>query len=294
MSCFVCKVPITSDRVSICSKDACKIKIELKDDGDIISNKILRDIECSRLLLDLAVEAVKSTRWQRIFLPMPVFFNRSSQTDLIEHALTIQTGWDQIILNLIESQPGIKDRGLHILLQDDQFVFLKFTMMTFGKLEICPELSIGPALNLPEIQVYKVSNTRKEKIFKKQHDFQSQYLFHGSRCENWYSIMRNGLKNMSGTLWQVNGARHGSGIYCAASATISVPYTDSPYRIMAVLETSKDPITWQREPGVYVIPNDNDVIIRYILVMRDTDADIKIITNTFNRCQKLICSANLF
>jgi len=292
MSCFVCKAPITSDRVSICGKDVCKIKIELIDDGDIISNKILRDIECSRLLLDLAVEAVKSARWQQVFLPMPVFFNKSSQTDLIEYALSIQTGWDQIILNLIESHHGRKDRELHTLLRDDQYVFLKFTMMTFGKLESCPELSIDPAksntLKLPELNVYKVLNTRKEKNFKKRVDFQAQYLYHGSRCENWYSIMRNGLKNMSGTLWQVNGARYGSGIYCAASTATSVPYTNIPYRIMAVLETSKDPNVWQREPGVYVIPNGDDVIIRYILVMRSTDSDINDITMAFNHCQNLI------
>ena len=49
-----------------------------------------------------------------------------------------------------------------------------------------------------------------EKYFetlKKKHG--SCFGFHGSDVENWHSILRNGIRNMSGTALQINGAAYG-------------------------------------------------------------------------------------
>jgi len=65
----------------------------------------------------------------------------------------------------------------------------------------------------------------KEKKFaemKKQ--YSSIWAFHGSALCNWHSIMRKGLKNMSGTKGQVNGAAYGSGVYFANDANTSFGY----------------------------------------------------------------------
>jgi hypothetical protein len=66
----------------------------------------------------------------------------------------------------------------------------------------------------------------KETIFrgyKAKH--KTKFAFHGSRAENWHCILRNGLKNMSGTKDQLNGAAHGSGIYFACDANTSIGYS---------------------------------------------------------------------
>ena len=40
-------------------------------------------------------------------------------------------------------------------------------------------------------------------------------MFHGSGINNWYSIVRNGLRNLSNTGMMTAGAAHGAGIYSA-------------------------------------------------------------------------------
>jgi hypothetical protein len=50
------------------------------------------------------------------------------------------------------------------------------------------------------------------------------HLFHGSGTHNWYSIMRNGLKNYSGTALMSCGQVHGPGIYLGGTMDISYAY----------------------------------------------------------------------
>jgi len=77
----------------------------------------------------------------------------------------------------------------------------------------------------------------------------STFAFHGSATENvshllsitltanhsipkktlktwsqWHSILRTGLRNASGTKFQVNGAAYGSGIYLSPAAATSLGY----------------------------------------------------------------------
>jgi len=65
----------------------------------------------------------------------------------------------------------------------------------------------------------------KEKLFqtlKAKHG--ATYAFHGSRAENWHSILRRGLVNASGTKLQLNGAAHGSGVYVSPSFSFAAGY----------------------------------------------------------------------
>ena len=65
-----------------------------------------------------------------------------------------------------------------------------------------------------------------EKYFdtlKKKHG--SCFGFHGSDVENWHSILRNGIRNMSGTALQINGAAYGKGVYISPSAAMSLGYS---------------------------------------------------------------------
>lgn len=59
----------------------------------------------------------------------------------------------------------------------------------------------------------------------------STFAFHGSGAENWHSILRNGLKNASGTQLQVTGAAHGPGIYLATDSATSLGYASRGARI---------------------------------------------------------------
>jgi poly [ADP-ribose] polymerase 6/8 len=51
------------------------------------------------------------------------------------------------------------------------------------------------------------------------------YLWHGSAGSRWYSILRNGLKNASGSTLQANGASFGPGIYFGKASSLSWGYS---------------------------------------------------------------------
>jgi poly [ADP-ribose] polymerase 6/8 len=63
-------------------------------------------------------------------------------------------------------------------------------------------------------------------------EYGSYFAFHGSGNENWHSILRKGLKNMSGTKFMTAGAAFGPGVYLSPSSTTSMGYSRqvaSPY-----------------------------------------------------------------
>ena len=67
---------------------------------------------------------------------------------------------------------------------------------------------------------------KREAIFSQQKEVHgTKFAFHGSRVENWHSILRNGLVNASGTKMQVNGAAYGSGVYLSPMAALSIKYS---------------------------------------------------------------------
>lgn len=61
------------------------------------------------------------------------------------------------------------------------------------------------------------------RALRRQHG--SVYTFHGSSCENWHSIVRTGLRNASGTKFQVNGTAYGKGIYMSPVLSTAMGYT---------------------------------------------------------------------
>lgn len=71
-----------------------------------------------------------------------------------------------------------------------------------------------------------MASPEKEAVFRKgKEKYGTKFAFHGSRAENWHSILRVGLRNLSGTKDQLNGNAHGNGIYFACDANVSCGYS---------------------------------------------------------------------
>uniref|UniRef100_A0A914URC9 PARP catalytic domain-containing protein n=1 Tax=Plectus sambesii TaxID=2011161 RepID=A0A914URC9_9BILA len=66
----------------------------------------------------------------------------------------------------------------------------------------------------------------KEAAFRKARTLAggSTFLFHGSKLDNWHSILRKGLLVASGTKYQVHGAAYGPGIYLSDQLPLSFGY----------------------------------------------------------------------
>lgn len=103
----------------------------------------------------------------------------------------------------------------------------------------------------------------------------STYLFHGSAAENWHSILRNGLKNYSGTAKQTNGAAFGSGIYLAKNSSISMGYSrrsKSGFSVISIAQViDAERYNKNKSAGIYVVPDESQVLIKYLILINNSN-----------------------
>lgn len=75
---------------------------------------------------------------------------------------------------------------------------------------------------IDEYILYNNEALKEAKFQKMRAKHGSVFTFHGSSIENWYSILRNGPRNLSNTKMMTAGAAYGAGVYSAkAFATAS-------------------------------------------------------------------------
>jgi ubiquitin-protein ligase len=110
------------------------------------------------------------------------------------------------------------------------------------------------------------------------------YLYHGSRAENWYSIMANGIKIGSKSKYFLNGAAYGNGIYLSNDINLSLGYSGSTgygsvfnpstggvegeNMILAIFQVINNP-RWHKSGTIYVVDDENALVLRYLLVFND-------------------------
>ncbi len=106
----------------------------------------------------------------------------------------------------------------------------------------------------------------------------SYFAFHGSGFFNWHGILRQSLKNASGTALQSSGAACGSGIYMALDSGVSAGYSGSNGRhsswshsalgehpkCLALCEVIKG--AERSRHGYRVVPDATQVVTRYLFV----------------------------
>ena len=114
---------------------------------------------------------------------------------------------------------------------------------------------------------------------------QNYYLFHGTCIYSWYPIIKNGLKVMSGTEFQANGAAYGNGIYFSDSFQFSLGYsqnrTTCSDSVVGVFEILEDPIKYKKVPNIFVIANDTILLLRSLVIIKQGSKISSDITNYF-------------
>lgn len=110
------------------------------------------------------------------------------------------------------------------------------------------------------------------------------YLYHGSRAENWYSIMANGLKSGSKSKYFLNGATYGNGIYLSNDIHLSLGYSSGSRNVGAATSNSEgnnqnmilaifqvlDNPKWHKTGNIYVVDNEDALVLRYLLVINNS------------------------
>jgi len=95
------------------------------------------------------------------------------------------------------------------------------------------------------------------------------YLYHGSPFHCWYSIIKNGLKVMSGTEFMTTGATYGNGIYLSDHLATSHGYArQTPpfnYSMIGLFQVTENPQKHLKTPSIYVAPTEKILILRTLI-----------------------------
>lgn len=214
---------------------------------DFLSSYVHNKPDIVKFLLKLTLRAAKSNRKNLIYSP--------AYPGLNDNLLGIDIN---TIINIISDCKN--DQDLPITNKEYEFIVFSIyaTPIIFEKTSI---------INIPKLEQFKVLNTfEKEEQFKNEimkYDGKTSFLFHGSRMENWYSMIKNGIKVCSGTKLQVNGAAYGYGIYLSNSIEFSMSYSDTG--IMGVFEVSGNREQYKKTSQIYVVPKESQLILRYFI-----------------------------
>lgn len=127
------------------------------------------------------------------------------------------------------------------------------------------------------LQIYTLDYTAdQEEKFKTPY-----WLYHGSALHSWFFIIKNGLKVLSKTALQANGAAHGPGIYMSNSFQVSAGYcgytTTSKQRVIGVFQLNTNPSNFKKTDSIFVVPNESHLLLRFLIVINSSLNDLSFV-----------------
>eukprot|EP01105_Mastigella_eilhardi_P003872 TRINITY_DN1505_c0_g1_i3.p1 TRINITY_DN1505_c0_g1~~TRINITY_DN1505_c0_g1_i3.p1 ORF type:complete len:269 (+),score=71.07 TRINITY_DN1505_c0_g1_i3:258-1064(+) len=239
----------------------------------------------------MATLAAKSPRADLIFDPFPLVFHPDNKAIKVLDPQKKDISRARSILDKFPSMEQISNSNDLANMRSrmdkaDPCVFPLFQWIINSNqshiVKLTPQQYIK-TIQTPHQYLLLSATAETENIFlerKKQNG--SEFAFHGSPIENWHSIMRNGLKNASGSKLQMNGAAFGAGIYLSPNATTSLGYCRATHAAnrgnksgnrfidsenvfcMALCEVIKTKAT--KSGGIWVVPKADDVCTRFFFV----------------------------
>lgn len=263
--------------------------------NNCIIPEFLQNAPIIKFLIDNAFYALQSSRCNNIFEPIPYSWKELDiqPSDAISK-LKINTNLDKII-QAIQTSP------------DDESLLGKLGIYTYGfiKFIICT----NPAINMTHYNLLTMADFGGEMEYEFRHKNLEQYkmnysyeiderfskektiyLYHGSPFENWYSIMRNGIKiGSKNKKLFLNGAVYGDGIYLSNDINLSLGYSTTPYtkenidkRVLAIYEVIDNP-EWKKTDNIFVIDDENALILRYLIIFQNYGKMNTVIYNALNQ-----------
>lgn len=237
-------------------------------DNNCIITQYKQNAIIIELLINNAFYAVKSARCDSIFEPIPqTWTNAGLIPSTAIKTLGINVDYDYVIEAISTS---ISDESLITKINEHTYGFIKFIVSTSNTLNIskCTLFSsVGLTIEKNKILQYEFNySSEVEEPFKK---VDTVYLYHGSPFENWYSIMRNGIKiGSKNKKIFLHGAVYGDGIYLSNDINLSLGYTSSAIAkyMLAIYEVIANP-KWKKTENIFVIDDENALILRYIIVL---------------------------
>lgn len=242
-------------------------------------------------LIEYGIACITSTRSNAIFKPIPKTwqFRRIKPAEAISK-LGINTNIESLLSTITYTS---NDELLVEKIGVETYGFIKFLLHMNNAIQI-EKINIiyAPAdpddtITKPNGEMVSISRVNQFK-FTYTSDIESRfqasktvYRFHGTPAENVIPILANGLKNCSEIdELRLNGAAYGNGIYLSDSAEFSLGYcrfSHDGHMAMLIYEVIDSP-KWFKTKGIYVIDDENALVLRYIVIIKNyTINDSKIL-----------------
>ena len=221
------------------------------------------------MLLDCAIAAATCSRSKLVYRQWPpelekiaTAFGESVDTYITKMSIDISK-----ILHIL-SKTKCEGEFCHIV-GENVYIFIKYTLLT-TKQYFATTNKLFPAIKGFGIlkQYRMIHNAASESKFN---GVATRFLFHGSGYENWYNILREGLKCTTGENAKllVNANAYGAGIYLSDSPTFSLGYTRShsgknEVFILAVCEVKSDAVA-VKSTNIFLTTDESAILIRYII-----------------------------
>lgn len=283
--CTICEANILSNCVDTCGDLNCINKSLNIVTNNYVCNYFNKDENVFMLLIYIAYSCLKHPKADLVMIPFPQFSSKYTSETLLN---MLKYNIDNIndLINIVKHSKN--DESFSKQIGMIEYGFLKFVLKTNNTNLISSSLFENKettAFSSNDVVCY---NVRHEPILETKFDNSAKlcYLFHGSSLGNWYAILRNGLKNCSGTELMAHGQAYGSGIYLSNSASLSFGYGGDKYTkitvsVVGVLQVIGNTLI-NNNNNVFVEPTESNLLLKYILLIKN-NSKCKEISNYFTK-----------
>lgn len=238
------------------------------DVNPIVCNYFKTSCKQLEVLLSSALSALNSKRSSSVYK----FYAPELEIQAIAKGHTIINFITKLninVNNILDILKNVDDEfEFYQTIGENIYIFIKYTILTTKQYFITTNKLIIP-IELCNIMQFKmIHSSANEMNFKTK---KTRILFHGSGFENWYNILRTGLKIPIGEQHNllVNGNAYGSGIYLSDSPTFSLSYCNSridpnTHHILAICEVIENAAI-SKSSNIFLVTEENNILIRYIL-----------------------------
>ena len=270
--CCICRKSLEPGvRPSVCDNTLCNFQFSQLGIGNSVSQELKNDPDVADLVISLFATALETD----YLTPAPPKLEVASMHRIIDELPTVR-----------QMAAAPNDAQLRAQIGESSFELLRWILLSNRShlIRLHDQMLIGPP-NMPQFMTL-ISAPEAEREFKKlKAQYGSMLLLHGSRTNRWHSIIRNGLKNASGTKLQANGAAYGPGIYLASHSGISLFYScreknkypnsclPAELKVLAVCEVAKDPTLRLASTNIYTLGNERAVICRFLIIVESDDVN---------------------
>lgn len=307
--CTICSVElnIKTDNVYWCDSDTCQYVEEGLLTDNFISKKISENFIATRLITDVGMRIIESDIKRLFPFPMQFVKNKTKYTRksildikdddyyniLAEFYNSNKELLNDIINNMMSFIDGYKtDVDLYYNYGEKVYGLVKFLIRNiyYDIHQLDKNFIMGKNFKNIGADIYEIKYP--EYLEKKFSD--GKLLYHGSSFGNWFSIIRNGLKNMSNTKFMSSGSAYGQGIYFSnnfnTSYSYSTKFNNSKKEYIVGVAKILNESTYDKKNSFWVVDKDYDVLLKYIIVTKNNldNTNITDFINTYDIYQKAI------